>query len=151
MACWDSLSYAVPAPVCDDKGCHWRYWEKVLISKDRASSTLTFCKMSACKTQEIPELHLLPDNPFDLLKKAGNSLVSQITTNHSNIYGVPAISSWKKGGLGGIRVTESDKCFDLPSLTKEKETEYRKPFWKGMRAPGIPPPLSEQQRPEKGW
>lgn len=144
MACWDSLSYAVPPPACDDKWCHWRYWEKVLISKDRASSTSTFCKKSACKTQEIPELHLLPDNPFDLLKKAENSLVSQITTNHSNIYGVPAISSWKKGGLGGIRVTESD-MFWPTKFNKGERNWVQETFLKregGMRATGSPPPLS---------
>lgn len=43
----------------------------------------------------------------------------------------------QKDGLGGISVTESDKCFDLPSLTKKKETEYRKPSWKGREAWGL--------------
>lgn len=32
---------------------------------------------------------------------------------------------------------EGDKCFDLPSLTKKKETEYQKPCWKGREACGL--------------
>lgn len=32
---------------------------------------------------------------------------------------------------GWISVIEGDKRFDLTSLTKKKETEFRKPYWKG--------------------
>lgn len=106
-------------------------------SKD---ALLTFSKRSACKTRESLELHLLPDNPLNLLKKAGNAF------NVSNNY-QPFQHLWcacnlqleehQKGGLGGISVIEGDYCFDLPSLTKKKETEYRKPYWKGRQAWGL--------------
>lgn len=52
-----------------------------------------------------------------------------------------------------ISVIEGDKCFNLTRLTKKKETEYRKPYWKGREAlrTHTNPPLQEQQVTEKGW
>lgn len=110
-------------------------------------SPLALCKQSARKNEESLELQLLPDNPFDLLKKAEN--IFNASTNYQPFQQSVCnlqLEEHQKAGLGWIPVIEGDECCDLPSLTTEERNWVQKTLLERERSMRTheSPPLQEQ-------